>query len=303
MNPERCDGIVLAAGAGRRYGMPKVLAEGGAWLRTAVTALRAGGCERIFVVLGATGPARRAADGRWMVSESAGIALPADVRPVWTAEWEIGVSASMRAGLAAAAAPGISVPAGRTHGLGMEETAGHAAYQPTAPRIFDMRKTAVRNSDTETSLVRSSTMPGSAHPAGASAGADGSDGRGRDGAEILCGETGLAADGAGVMDGERAPAAFVAIMPVDTPDVGPEVVARVIAAARASESRLARAFFGTTPGHPVVLGREHWAGVRASADGNSGAGIYLRQRADMVCVTCDDLATGIDRDHPADGAL
>ncbi|WP_460724981.1 nucleotidyltransferase family protein [Nocardia heshunensis] len=103
--------------------------------------------------------------------------------------------------------------------------------------------------------------------------------------------------------GRPGPAEFVAIMPVDTPDVGADVVGRLIAAARASESGLARAVFGGAPGHPVVLGRGHWAGVCASAEGNSGAGTYLRQRADMVCVTCDDLATGIDRDYPAGRAL
>ena len=46
-------GIVLAAGAGRRFGMPKVLAEDGAWLRAAVAALDAGGCRPVYVVLGA----------------------------------------------------------------------------------------------------------------------------------------------------------------------------------------------------------------------------------------------------------
>lgn len=195
--------------------MPKVLAEGGAWLRGAVRALREGGCERIVVVLGATGPAYRAADGGWLVSQTSGIAIPEGVQPIWAEDWDLGLSASTRAGLAAAAAPGITTPGAAT----------------------------------------------------------------------------------------RSPAEFVAIMPVDTPDVGPEVVARVIAAARVSESRVARAFFGSVPGHPVVLGRAHWAGVRASAEGNSGAGTYLRERADMVCVTCDDLATGIDRDYPAGSAL
>ncbi|MFE2956977.1 nucleotidyltransferase family protein [Nocardia tengchongensis] len=226
--------------------MPKVLAEGGAWLRGAVTALRAGGCERIFVVLGATGPAYRAANGGWLVSQTSGIAIPEGVQPIWALDWDEGLSASTRAGLAAAAAPGISA----------NPTITETASGTVDPHVA-ARTVAARNSD------------------------------------------------AGTVDDDanRSPAEFVAIMPVDTPDVGPEVVARVIAAARASESGLARAFFGSTPGHPVVLGRQHWAGVRASAEGNSGAGTYLRQRADMVCVTCDDLATGIDRDYPAGSAL
>ncbi|WP_329603330.1 NTP transferase domain-containing protein [Nocardia seriolae] len=244
MNPERCDGILLAAGAGRRYGMPKVLAEDGVWLRSAVEALRAGGCSRIFVVLGATGPAHRTAAGAWLVSQTSGIPLPPGVHPVWAADWKIGVSASMRAGLAAAATPRLSA-AGR-------EFAGRTADSSLAARTIPAGNIATGNSG-----------PGK------------------------------------VDDG---PAGYAAIMPVDTPDVGGAVVARVIAAAQVSESRLARAVFGGVPGHPVVLGRAHWAGACASAAGNSGAGTYLRQRADMVCVTCDDRATGIDRDYPAGGA-
>ncbi|MFE5283385.1 NTP transferase domain-containing protein [Nocardia sp. NPDC056611] len=225
--------------------MPKVLAEGGAWLRGAVRALRDGGCERIVVVLGATGPAYRAANGGWLVSQTSGIAIPEGVQPIWAEDWDLGLSASTRAGLAAAAAPGITM---RFTGTGESTT---TAGQP-ADSTVAAQAVAAGNADA-----------GAAH----------------------------------------SPAEFVAIMPVDTPDVGPEVVARVIAAARTSESRVARAFFGSVPGHPVVLGRAHWAGVRASAEGNSGAGTYLRERADMVCVTCDDLATGIDRDYPAGSAL
>ncbi len=235
--------------------MPKVLAEGGAWLRGAVTALRAGGCERIFAVLGATGPAYRAANGGWLVSQTSGIAIPAGVQPIWASDWDEGLSASTRAGLAAAAAPGIG------------------ASPPMAPPKSETTSRTVDPNVAARTVTAGNTLPGN------------SDARTFDD------------------DANRSPAEFVAIMPVDTPDVGPQVVARVIAAARASESGLARAFFGSTPGHPVVLGRQHWAGVRASAEGNSGAGTYLRQRADMVCVTCDDLATGIDRDYPAGSAL
>ena len=50
---EHVGGVVLAAGAGTRYGMPKVLAGGGQWLRSAVSALHGGGCDDIVVVLGA----------------------------------------------------------------------------------------------------------------------------------------------------------------------------------------------------------------------------------------------------------
>nr|WP_228538363.1 nucleotidyltransferase family protein [Nocardia sp. XZ_19_385] len=87
-------GIVLAAGAGKRYGYPKALAEGGAWLRRAVAALREGGCDSVIVLLGATGPSVQS------------VALPAGARPVWVADWATGLSASLRAGLGAAAETG-----------------------------------------------------------------------------------------------------------------------------------------------------------------------------------------------------
>ncbi|MBF6297925.1 nucleotidyltransferase family protein [Nocardia amamiensis] len=181
-------GVVLAAGAGTRYGRPKVLAEGGAWLRATVAALRDGGCDPVIVVLGATGPTPQIID------------LPPGVQHVWAADWATGLSAALRAGLIAAA---------------------------------------------------------------------------------------------------RTPARYAAIMPVDTPDVGAEVVARVLAAAVAAPSGLARAVFHDTPGHPVVMTHKHWNGVCGAAAGDSGARTYLTGRNDMVCVTCDDLATGIDRDFPA----
>lgn len=78
-------GLLLAAGAGTRYGMPKVLAAEGEWLRAAVTALADGGCDDVLVVLGA-----------------AIVEVPPPARTVVAADWETGMSASLRAGLAAA---------------------------------------------------------------------------------------------------------------------------------------------------------------------------------------------------------
>ena len=46
-------GVVLAAGGGERYGMPKVAAAQGAWLGCAVSALADGGVTRILVAFGA----------------------------------------------------------------------------------------------------------------------------------------------------------------------------------------------------------------------------------------------------------
>lgn len=46
---------------------------------------------------------------------------------------------------------------------------------------------------------------------------------------------------------------------VDLPDVGPEVVARMIR--DAPPGALARAVYAGRPGHPVLIGRDHWKGV------------------------------------------
>ena len=77
-------GVLLAAGAGTRYGMPKVLAEDGEWLRACVTALAGGGCDDVVVVLGA-----------------ALVDVPAPARAVVAAGWAEGLSASVRTGVAA----------------------------------------------------------------------------------------------------------------------------------------------------------------------------------------------------------
>jgi CTP:molybdopterin cytidylyltransferase MocA len=85
---------------------------------------------------------------------------------------------------------------------------------------------------------------------------------------------------------------------VDLPDVGANVVRRVLAAGGGPEA-LVRASYGGCPGHPVLLGRAHWAGVAESAHGDRGARGYLATRAATTC-ECGDLATGRDVDHPSD---
>jgi CTP:molybdopterin cytidylyltransferase MocA len=89
-------GIVLAAGAGTRFGMPKALArsDGGTpWLELACQALIDGGCGEVVVVLGAR------------ADEAEGLA-PAGATPVVAAGWESGIAASLRTGLAMAGESG-----------------------------------------------------------------------------------------------------------------------------------------------------------------------------------------------------
>ena len=81
---------------------------------------------------------------------------------------------------------------------------------------------------------------------------------------------------------------------VDLPDVTAEVVARLLGLPEAADG-LARAAYAGVPGHPVLLGRDHWAGIAATATGDQGARDYLRSR-EVVLVECGDLASGADVD-------
>lgn len=90
---------------------------------------------------------------------------------------------------------------------------------------------------------------------------------------------------------------------VDLPDVGVDVVARVLAAGTTSgggSAVLARAAYDGAPGHPVLIGQDHWQAVLDQARGDAGARGYLR-RATPYLVECGDLATGTDVDTPQGG--
>jgi nicotine blue oxidoreductase len=184
-------GLLLAAGAGRRYGMPKALADEGGWLRRSVAALVEGGCDPVLVVLGAA-------------ADRAVPLVPPPARAVVAADWDEGMGASLRAGLAAVSAV---VPA------------------------------SVSATQVEATLIHL----------------------------------------------------------VDLPDIGPAVVRRVLG--HAAPDAVARAAFNGRPGHPVLLGRDHWAAVAAGAAGDRGARDWLAARADLVLVECSDLATGTDVDR------
>ena len=100
------------------------------------------------------------------------------------------------------------------------------------------------------------------------------------------------------LTGTDAGAAVVAL--ADQPLVGPQAVARLIAAYRAGAS-VAVATYDGQPRNPVLLAREHWPEVAAFAVGDTGARAFLRARADLVTpVECGDTGRPDDIDTPAD---
>lgn len=83
----------------------------------------------------------------------------------------------------------------------------------------------------------------------------------------------------------------VVVMLVDLPGVTSTMVRRLIA----HPGDLLQASFGDVPGHPVLLGRAHWAGVAEAAHGDVGARDYLRTHG-AVQVPLGSVADGADVD-------
>ncbi len=100
--------------------------------------------------------------------------------------------------------------------------------------------------------------------------------------------------------GRRCPSATL-IQLVDVPDIGPDVITRVLNQGREGgwPTALARASYRGKPGHPALIGATHWQGVMDTAVGDRGAGPYMR-RHDAVLIDCGDLSGGSDVDTPAE---
>ena len=92
----------------------------------------------------------------------------------------------------------------------------------------------------------------------------------------------------------------VVVALADQPLVGAEAVGRLIAAYRAGAG-VAVAAYGGKPRNPVLLAREHWPEVIATATGDQGARAFLRTRPELVTlVECGDTGRPDDIDTPAD---
>ncbi|MGK5171111.1 nucleotidyltransferase family protein [Geodermatophilus sp. CPCC 205761] len=125
-----------------------------------------------------------------------------------------------------------------------------------------------------------------------------------DGATVLANrdwETGMASSLRTGLEGlrgwpGRVEAALVLL--VDMP--GMTTVALERLASHAAPDALAIATYDGVRGHPVLLGREHWAGVAETATGDEGARRYLAAHP-VTEVDCTGLADPTDLDVPPPG--
>jgi CTP:molybdopterin cytidylyltransferase MocA len=85
---------------------------------------------------------------------------------------------------------------------------------------------------------------------------------------------------------------------VDMPGMTPDALARM--AEHASPSALAVATYDSVRAHPVLLGRDHWAGVAETATGDEGARRYLAEHG-AAEIDCTGLADPADLDVPPPG--
>ena len=111
-------------------------------------------------------------------------------------------------------------------------------------------------------------------------------------------ETGMASSLRTGLDGLRGwpgriDAALVLL--VDMPGMTPAALERM--AEHAAPDALAVATYDGVRGHPVLLGREHWAGVAETASGDEGARRYLAAHG-VTEVDCTGLADPTDLDVP-----
>jgi CTP:molybdopterin cytidylyltransferase MocA len=122
-----------------------------------------------------------------------------------------------------------------------------------------------------------------------------------DGATVLANqdwETGMASSLRTGLEGLRGwPGRVEAalLLLVDMPGMTAEALRKV--AGHASPDALAVATYDGVRGHPVLIGREHWAGVVETAAGDEGARRYLAAH-DVLEVDCTGLADPTDLDVP-----
>jgi nicotine blue oxidoreductase len=117
--------------------------------------------------------------------------------------------------------------------------------------------------------------------------------------------------GSSLVAGLRSPALATCTAAVialaDQPLVGPESVRRLIAAHAgggadgSGGATVAVASYGGKPRNPVLIAREHWDEVMATATGDAGARPFLRAHPELITlVDCGDTGRPDDIDTPED---
>lgn len=126
-------GLVLAAGAGTRFGGPKGLArtpDGEPWVARAVRTLRAAGCDPVLVTVGAQ-------------AEAVAALVPADAEVVRVSGWQEGLAASLRAGLRAWLDGTMSATGGPASAEPVARAADRAPA--SAPSAVDASRSSARS--------------------------------------------------------------------------------------------------------------------------------------------------------------
>lgn len=109
-------------------------------------------------------------------------------------------------------------------------------------------------------------------------------------------QSGMSASVAAAIRAAQGTAARAALITlVDLPALRPAAVARVVEVVGAGTGSLGRATYDGIPGHPVLLGRDHWAELLPLLAADTGARDYL-VAAGAVLVECGDLGGGDDVD-------
>jgi CTP:molybdopterin cytidylyltransferase MocA len=122
-----------------------------------------------------------------------------------------------------------------------------------------------------------------------------------DGATVLANkdwETGMASSLRTGLEGLRGWPGWIdaaLVLLVDMPGMTPAALERM--AGHAAPDALAVATYDGVRGHPVLLGRDHWAGVIETASGDEGARRYLAAH-EVTEVDCTGLADPADLDVP-----
>jgi CTP:molybdopterin cytidylyltransferase MocA len=98
--------------------------------------------------------------------------------------------------------------------------------------------------------------------------------------------------------GDAAGCEAAVLLAVETPGVTAAAVSRLVDAADTKSLRAAS--YSGRRGYPVLLGRDHWAGVSVLASGDVGERAYLSAHAhELTMLPCEDIADGAEHPPPA----